>query len=212
MSARSRVLFPRFMDVSQLPRVLFLLDSFAYLRARWGRECYLQQVLEHLFYAGIDAIAIVLGGASVIPGDYERMFELASRRFDMRSLSRVVVVSMGNDLIASTRPITLQADAPPLVIAGLLQLRACFERAQVSLVYGGSGGTWGFPQEITTHYDECVSAVIAGVSSGFSYVTSGAAELRGVQPQDSIGHLSVADAYASGRLLLGCVFPARSKL
>ena len=39
------------------------------------------------------------------------------------------------------------------------------------------------------HYDECVSTVIAGVFSGFSYVTSGAMELRGVRPVDSIGHL-----------------------
>ena len=150
--------------------------------------------------------------ARVIPGDYERMFELASQRFDMGSLSRVVVVSMGNDLIASVRPMTLQAESPPLVVAGLLQLRSCLEPAEVSLVYGGSGVSWGYSPEITVHYDECVSTVITGVSSGFSYVTSGAMELRGVQPVDSIGHLSVTDAYASGRLLLSCSSAARSRL
>ena len=207
-----RVHFPRFMAMSERPRVLFLVDSFAYLRAAWGRECYVQQVLEHLFYAGTIAIAVVLGGARVIPGDYERMLELASQRFDMRSLSRVVVVSMGNDLIASARPMTLQADSPPSVVAPLLQLRGCFEHAEVSLVYGGSGVTWGYSPEITVHYDECVSTVIAGVSSGYSYVTSGATELRGVRPVDSIGHLSVSDAYASGRLLLSCLSASRSRL
>ena len=206
-----RVFFPRFMAMSQRPRVLFLVDSFAYVRAAWGRDCYVQQVLEHLFYAGTFAIAVVLGGACVVPGDYERMYELASQRFDMGYLARVVVVSMGNDLIASVRPMTLQAESPPLVVAGLLQLRSCLEPAEVSLVYGGSGVTWGYSPEITVHYDELVSIVLAGVS-GFCYATSGAKELGGVQPVDAIGHLSVGDAYISGRLLLSGASAARSRL
>ena len=122
-----RVHFPRFMAMSERPRVLFLLDSFAYLRAAWGRECYVQQVLEHLFYAGTIAIAVVLGGARVIPGDYERMFESASLH--------QVAISCCCRLHGERHRLAYDASRrfTSLGRASLLQLCACFEHAEVSL-------------------------------------------------------------------------------
>ena len=207
-----RVLFPRFMESRAAPRALFLLDSFAYVCAPWGRECYVQQVLEHLFFAGTIAIAVVLGGACVVRGDYERMYDAAARRFCMGSLSTVVVISMGNDLIASSRPMSLRLDAAPHVVRGLRALRRCLPEVETALVYGAAGVTWGYPASIVQDYDRCVGVVLDGMAPWFDYVTSGASELLGVTPIDAIGHLHVSDALASGRLLLSCMRRPRSRL
>ena len=48
-----RVFYPRFAVGRLAPSAMLLMDSFAYLRASWGRECYVQQVLEHLFFSGL---------------------------------------------------------------------------------------------------------------------------------------------------------------
>ena len=207
-----RVLWPRFMQLAVAPRILFLLDSFAYVRASWGRECYLQQVLEHLYFSGTNAIAVVLPGACVEGGDYERMYSAAARRFSLSSLSMVVVVSMGNDLIGSLRPMSVRLGATLGVLGGLSQLRRLLGDVQTSLVYGGSGATWGYAEDIAGDYDLCVGAVVSGMAARFDYVTTGATELLGVTPVDAIGHLHFRDAFASGRLLLDCIRPPRSRL
>ena len=75
-----RVFYPRFAVGRIAPSAMLLMDSFAYLRAPWGRECYVQQVLEHLFFSGTIAVAVVLGGATLVRGDYGRMYELAGDR------------------------------------------------------------------------------------------------------------------------------------
>ena len=197
-----RAYHPRFARHGFRPALLLLIDSFAYVRGpRWS-DCFVQQVVEHLFFAGDLAVAVVLGGARVLRGDYERMFGFAGERYVLGDLRAVLVVSMGNDLIASTRPMRLADVDADAIVSALGRLRALFRSARSALVYGGSGSTWGYAEEVTDLYDSRVGVVLRAAAFDFDYVTSGAAALVGVSPVDAIGHLSLDDAYASGRLLL----------
>ena len=197
-----RAYHPRFARYGFRPSSLLLIDSFAYVRGpRWS-ECFLQQVVEHLFFAGDHAVAIVLGGARVLRGDYERMFAFAGERYFLGGLRAVLVVSMGNDLIASTRPMRVADVDAGDIVSALGRLRALFSSARAALVYGGSGIAWGYAPDVSEPYDARVAAILRSAVFEFDYATSGAAALVGVSPVDAIGHLSVDDAYASGRLLL----------
>ena len=187
-----RVYYPRFARGFK-PSVIFLVDSFAYLRASWGTECYMQQLLEFLYFSGVAAVAVVMGGARIRRGDYETMYSQVQQRFSMDGLVRVIAVSMGNDLISSTRPLTICEDAVDSILAGLRRFGSLFS-CEVFLVYGGSAVTWGYPEHVRDSYDWQVAAVIAGIQSSFCYVTSGVDALAGATPVDSIGHLDVCDA------------------
>ena len=200
-----RVFYPRFAVGRIAPSAMLLMDSFAYLRAPWGRECYVQQVLEHLFFSGTIAVAVVLGGATLARGDYGRMYELAVDRFSMHLMRRVVLVSMGNDLISSMRPMTISMECVPDILSELRRVRGMFASCEAALVYGGSGSTWGYATSVLPVYDRQVNAVISEMGGIFDYVSSGVDLLKGVSPVDAIGHLDVADAFRCGHLLLSAL-------
>ena len=141
------------------------------------------------FFHGIIAIAAVLCGACVFAGDYQRMYERAREFFDLISVNMVAVVSMGNDLIASSRPIPIRGDLQQWVVDGI---RRVLGRVQSVLVYGGSGATWGYPEGTAEIYDRYVGLIVDAVDHLFHSVTRGVRDLSGVRPTDAIGHLDLA--------------------
>ena len=200
------VVRPRFQALGQRPIILFVMDSFGYVRsgARW--ECWVQAFLEHLYFLRLYSVALVLPGAYISRGDY--LDALLDHHEFLDDALMIVIISMGNDLIGSVRPVSVVESAAD-VISSLQQLRALIRQAQIlrgypvllSLVYGGSGSVWGYEQSVADAFDHQVRAVLSGVRCDFDFISTGQEHLGGVVPVDAIGHLRRADVPACARVL-----------
>ena len=193
--------------------LLFILDSFSIARTSWGREQWARSLLEYYFFLGVSAVVVIVSGGCVASGDYLRAYHDFVELYPGDFLKTVVLVSMGNDLIAGTRPIRVDSLAAARVIQGFRLFReAVRHEVRVPVIYGGSASTWGYSPDVWAAYDGAVEEVVAGIAGLFDSVTTGASHLRGVRPVDAIGHLDEHSIFRSGRLLIAAAQVVRSRL
>jgi hypothetical protein len=156
--------------------ICFLVDSLA-----WSRP-YVFWIPLLLSYfeerTGLRAVAICMGGARVLRGDYGQMYEAV---FGERSCEYILVLAFGNDVYK------LPAQPSSYYDEFAERMRSLGRLGRVGLVFGGSSRIWKYMKPGL--YDEHVLRVCEACGRSVSFVSSGAGMLHGIQIADSIGHV-----------------------
>jgi hypothetical protein len=156
--------------------ICILVDSLA-----WSRP-YVFWIPMLLSYfeerTGMKAVAICMGGARVLRGDYTWMYESV---FGESSCEYILVLAFGNDVYKlPTQPPSYYDEFPE-------RMRSLAIFGRVGLVFGGSSSIWKYTKPGL--YDVHVRRVCDACEGIVSFVSTGADMLHGIQIADSIGHV-----------------------
>ena len=133
---------------------------------------------------GKKAVAICMGGARLLRGDYEEMYQAV---FQTRRCENILVCAFGNDVYKLGRQDLEYYDAFKQRIRSISRL------GKVGLIFGGLSSIWQYQKG--SLYDEHVRLVCEACAGTAAIVSNGAEALAGIQVADRIGHVRTSSVH-----------------